>query len=56
MNERYRGRVKKGLCLLVKEELDRNVNKRREVLLRLMFVDGFRADNNVLLLGSGRYC
>ena len=56
MIERYRGRAKVGSCLLVKEEFERNINKRREVSLRLMCVDGFRADNNVLLLGYGRYC
>ena len=36
MNERYRGRAKEGLCLLVKEELERNVKEWREVSLRLM--------------------
>ena len=35
-NERYRGRAKEGACLLVKEELERNVKEWREVSSRLM--------------------
>ena len=35
-NERYRGRKKEGACLLVKEELERNVKEWREVSSRLM--------------------
>ena len=35
-NERYRGRTKEGACLLVKEELERNVKEWREVSSRLM--------------------
>ena len=36
MNERYRGRAKEGACLLVKEELERNVKEWREVSSRQM--------------------
>ena len=35
-NERYRGRTKEGACLLVKEELERNVKEWREVSSRQM--------------------